>query len=149
MTINGNSKQRIACYGDKIAVIENGKVIKRIIIEEERLKNRIDQIIDKREVCLDPYHIFRKCLEDITGYQYFGKRNNPVIDGIEMSIHDQIIYKKWRDYILKNDVIVKMQESYRENLKERKKFKDYNRLILGANNPNFVPKRFLNNTHKK
>lgn len=149
MTINGNSKQRIACYGDKIAVIENGKVIKRIIIEEERLKNRIDQIIDKREVYLDPYHIFRKSLEDITGYQYFGKRNNPVIDGRERSIHDQIIYKKWRDYILKNDVIVKMQESYRENLKERKKFKDYNRLILGVSNPNFVPKRYFNNTHKK
>ena len=41
---------------------------------ETLTKEKIDEVIDKKEVALDPYHIFRKPVEDITGYKYFGFR---------------------------------------------------------------------------
>lgn len=137
MTANASDTQRVACYGDKIAVIEKGRIVKQIIIEERTFKEKIDEVIDKKEVALDPYHIFRKTVEDITGYKYFGFRNSPVIEGVQESIHDQKIYKKWRDYILANECIKKSQKSYLENLKAKKKVEAMDFLILGVNNSNF------------
>lgn len=142
MTANASDTQMVACYGDKIAVIEKGRIVKQIIIEERTLKERIDEVIDKKEVALDPYHIFRKAIEDITGYKYFGFRNSPVIEGVQESIYDQRIYKKWRDYILANESIKKSQKAYLENLKTKKKVEAMNCLVFGVNNSNFRPLKY-------
>ena len=147
MTAITKDNQRIACYGDIFAVIEKGEVIKRIIIDEQRLKIEINQVIDKNEAPLNPYNIFRKAVENVTGYKYFGNRLTPitpVIEGTKKSIHDQEVYKKFVKYILQNEKMKRIHELYMQNLKVRKEINKKNYIVLGGNNPNFKPKLYYN-----
>lgn len=114
---------KLACYGDKIVALENGDIVRYFIIEEEFLKAKIDSIISNRET-IEPSYIFKKAVEDITG-EMFGIRGNiPQINGQKESIHDQAIYKKWRNYILSNE---EMKICYKR-LKEEK-IKDEEKVI--------------------
>lgn len=147
MAAEVKDRRRIACYGDKIAVIENGVVIKQIIIEEQVLQKEINRIIEEREVPLDVYHIFRRAVENLTDYKYYGFRGIPVIEGVPESIHDQPIYRKWQDYILHHEKIELARKGYIENLKAKKKFERENYLLLNSNNPNFKP--YMSHRHKR
>lgn len=149
MTAEGKDGKRIACYGDKIVVLENKEIKRFLIIDEEKVKKEINSIIDNRETVLDLYHIFRKCMENITGYAYYGIRNPPVINGVRYSIHDQEIFKKYKDFILENEVLKREHSLYEEALKKKREREIRNRIVLGVNNPNFDKKRYASNVHKR
>lgn len=147
MTGNVKDNKRIACYGDSLAVIEKGKIIKRIIIDEDVIKDKIDTVIKKRETKLEPYNIFRKSVEDITGYTYYGCRTTPIIEGVRESIHDQKIYKIWSTYILNTETMKRLHKEYLESLKIKKEISRKNGIILSSNNPNFKP--YMLHAHKR
>lgn len=123
-------KRRIACYGDKIAVIEKGKLQKLLILDEVLLKNNIDEIIEKELVRLEPYLIFKTAVEKITGYALFGNRGTPKIEGELYSIHDQPIYRQWREYIANTPKLKKRMQQYLSGLKARKEYINENKEIL-------------------
>ncbi len=122
--------RRIVCYGDKIAVIEKENIVRLIIVDENLLKNNIDELIESETTILEPYWIFRTAVENITGYVYFGNRTTPKVEGALISIHDQPIYKQWRDYILNTPKLRKRSEQYLKGLKARKEFFKKNKEIL-------------------
>lgn len=123
MTTIAKDDQRIAGYENIFVVINNGRIIKKIIIDDQRIRKEIDQVIDKREAPLKPYNIFRKAVENVTGYKYFGNGLmpvTPIIEGTKKSIHDQDVYRRSEKYILQTETMKKNNERYIQNLKAKK-----------------------------
>ena len=87
MTTIAKDDQRIACHENIFVVINNGRIIKRIIIDDQMIRKEIDQVIDKREAPLKPYNIFRKAVENVTGYNYKQRQWRKIMKGT---------FKTWR-----------------------------------------------------
>lgn len=130
MTAKVKDLRRIACYGEKFVVIEKGEICYFIIIDEEKLKFHIDEIIENETTILDPYWIFRTAVEKITGNMFFGNRTAPQIEGKSMSRHDQAIYKQWEGYILNTPKLKQRSEQYLKGVKARKEYFEKNKDIL-------------------
>ena len=60
--VSTNEEKKIICYGNMFAVISNGKVLKRIVIDEGRLEQKIEEVINKKLVPYNPQAIFKRAV---------------------------------------------------------------------------------------
>ena len=122
-------ERRIVCYQNEFVVVQEEKIIFRINIEEEILKQKIDEVLSLGVVSMEPLLIFKKAVEDITQIKLFGPQNKPKIEGKIMSIHGQEIYKKWRDYILNTELMQRKAEYLRIGRANKQKEDNIQRLF--------------------
>lgn len=100
--------QKLTCYRDKIVLVEEGKILKKIILEEELLKGKIDEEINnKNSSYLTIRDVFQHAVEGIVPYKFFDKNQKVYINGECVSIHDQEIFKKWKKYITSKEEVQK------------------------------------------
>ncbi|MBD8923266.1 hypothetical protein EGR52_07615 [bacterium] len=119
-----NEEKKIICYGNMFAVISNGKVLKRIVIDEGRLEQKIEEVINKKLVPYNPQAIFKRAVEEITGIRYYTAKVAPVVDGKTFSIHDQEIYKEFYKFIQSRPELISQRNIMAERTMARKKQKE-------------------------
>ena len=79
---------------------EEKRILKIFDLNEEQLRQEIDNIM--AEKITRPAEIFKNAVEKMFfSYKFFNLRQKiNLADGNTLSIHDQEIFKRWKDYIV-------------------------------------------------
>ena len=81
---------------------EENKITESFQIDEAKLKSEIDNIMEEK--ITRPAEIFKEAVERMLfPYKFFDIRIKIKIDGNEICIHDQEIFKKCKEYITSTD----------------------------------------------
>mgnify|MGYP004517013945 CR=1 FL=1 len=81
---------------------EENKITESFQIDESKLKSEIDNIMEEK--ITRPAEIFKEAVERMLfPYKFFDIRIKIKIDGNEICIHDQEIFKKCKEYITSTD----------------------------------------------
>lgn len=81
---------------------EENKITESFQIDEAKLKSEIDNIMEEK--ITRPAEIFKEAIERMLfPYKFFDIRIKIKIDGNEICIHDQEIFKKCKEYITSTD----------------------------------------------
>ena len=81
---------------------EENKITESFQIDESKLKSEIDNIMEEK--ITRPAEIFKEAIERMLfPYKFFDIRIKIKIDGNEICIHDQEIFKKCKEYITSTD----------------------------------------------
>lgn len=81
---------------------EENEITESFQIDEAKLKSEIDNIMEEK--ITRPAEIFKKAVERMLfPYKFFDIRIKIKIDGNEICIHDQEIFKKCKEYITSTD----------------------------------------------
>lgn len=124
-----------------LVVIDNSVVLyckeeKRILqvfnLAEEQIKQEIDKII--KEKSLSPANIFKKAVENILfPYKFLIQENTLKIAGRKISIHDQDLFKEFKEYITSLDEYKESARLFKEEKEkrrqEREKFEQINQFL--------------------
>lgn len=125
------SKIGLVTLNDRVVLFskEEEEIIKFFKIDEVQLKNEIDNIMEKK--ISRPAEIFKEAVEVILfPYKFLDLRKKVKIYGEEISIHEQEIFKRWREYISSSEKYI---ESEKRRTSDRKKKCLYEKNIIQQN----------------
>lgn len=125
------SKIGLVTLNDKVVLFskEEEEIIKFFKIDEVQLKNEIDNIMEKK--ISRPAEIFKEAVEVILfPYKFLDLRKKVKIYGEEISIHEQEIFKRWKEYISSSEKYI---ESEKRRTSDRKKKRLYEKNIIQQN----------------
>ena len=125
------SKIGLVTLNDRVVLFskEEEEIIKFFKIDEVQLKNEIDNIMEKK--ISRPAEIFKEAGEVILfPYKFLDLRKKVKIYGEEISIHEQEIFKRWREYISSSEKYI---ESEKRRTSDRKKKCLYEKNIIQQN----------------
>lgn len=125
------SKIGLVTLNDRVVLFskEEEEIIKFFKIDEVQLKNEIDNIMEKK--ISRPAEIFKEAVEVILfPYKFLDLRKKVKIYGEEISIHEQEIFKRWREYISSSEKYI---ESEKRRTSDRKKKRLYEKNIIQQN----------------
>lgn len=90
---------------------EENEIKESFQIDEAKLKSEIDNIMEEK--ITRPAEIFKEAFEKILfPHKFFNICIKIKIDGNEICIHDQEIFKKWKEYITSTDGYKKRIERF-------------------------------------
>lgn len=124
------SKIGLVTLNDRVVLFsKEEEIIKFFKIDEVQLKNEIDNIMEKK--ISRPAEIFKEAVEVILfPYKFLDLRKKVKIYGEEISIHEQEIFKRWREYISSSEKYI---ESEKRRTSDRKKKCLYEKNIIQQN----------------
>ncbi len=125
------SKIGLVTLNDRVVLFskEEEEIIKFFKIDEVQLKNEIDNIMEKK--ISRPAEIFKEAVEVILfPYKFLDLRKKVKVYGEEISIHEQEIFKRWREYISSSEKYI---ESEKRRTSDRKKKRLYEKNIIQQN----------------
>ncbi len=123
---------------------EEKRILKIFDLNEEQLRQEIDNIM--AEKITRPAEIFKNAVEKMFfSYKFFNLRQKiNLADGNTLSIHDQEIFKRWKDYIVSCECYNnKIKKFIREKEEKRIQEEMYKQLNI------FAVESSIKNTKKK
>lgn len=123
-------KERLVCLGDLILLAEGRRVKACIQIDDSKVFSEIDEIL-KREELERPFNIFREAVEKSIDYKYTFNKNGSALELngekgkiLKISIHEQEVYIKFRDYILNHKKFKEKQEKQKKIQEKQKAYSE-------------------------
>lgn len=125
------TNNRLMCYKNNLVLVTDKRISKIFYLNTDKVRCEIDKVIEKREATV-PIEIFKKAVENLLpGNTFEDIRRKNMVYGEEVSIHDQIFYRRYLTYILNNETIKKREQRRKENIQKRKEIIKKNYAIYG------------------